>query len=35
MTDYREHMNETLAGRAVARVKKGGARALEAGGLWI
>ncbi len=35
MTDYREHMNENLAGSAVARVKKGGARALKAGGLWI
>ena len=35
MTDYREHMNENLAGSAVARIKKGGARALKAGGLWI
>ena len=35
MTDYREHMNENLACAAVARVKKGGARALKAGGLWI
>ena len=35
MTEYREHMNENLAGSAVARIKKGGARALKAGGLWI
>ncbi|MBP3874991.1 MAG: class I SAM-dependent rRNA methyltransferase [Lachnospiraceae bacterium] len=28
-------MNENLAGSAVARIKKGGARALKAGGLWI
>ena len=27
MTDYREHMNENLAGGAAARIKKGGARA--------
>ena len=35
MTDYREHMNENLAGGAAARIKKGGARAFKAGGLWI
>ncbi len=35
MKDYREGMNENLAGSAVARIKKGGARALKAGGLWI
>lgn len=35
MTDYREHMNENLAGSAAARIKKGGARAFKAGGLWI
>ena len=35
MTDYRKHMNDSLAGGAVARIKKGGARAFKAGGLWI
>ena len=35
MTGYREHMNDNLAGGAVARIKKGGARAFKAGGLWI
>lgn len=35
MTGYREHMNDNLAGSAVARIKKGGARAFKAGGLWI
>ena len=35
MTDYREHMNKNLAGGAAARIKKGGARAFKAGGLWI
>ncbi len=35
MSDYREHMNDNLAGSAVARIKKGGARAFKAGGLWI
>ena len=35
MTDYREHRNESLAGSAVVRIKKGGARAFKAGGLWI
>ena len=28
-------MNENLAGGAAARIKKGGARAFKAGGLWI
>jgi 23S rRNA (cytosine1962-C5)-methyltransferase len=28
-------MNDSLAGGAVARIKKGGARAFKAGGLWI
>jgi 23S rRNA (cytosine1962-C5)-methyltransferase len=28
-------MNENLAGSAVARIRKGGARAFKAGGLWI
>ena len=35
MTDYTEHLHENLAGSAVARIKKGGARAFKAGGLWI
>ena len=35
MTDHRNGMNENLAGSAVARIRKGGARAFKAGGLWI
>ena len=35
MTDHRKGMNENLAGSAVARIRKGGARAFKAGGLWI
>ena len=35
MTDQRNGMNENLAGSAVARIRKGGARAFKAGGLWI
>ena len=35
MTDHRNEMNENLAGSAVARIRKGGARAFKAGGLWI
>ena len=30
MTDYTEHLHENLAGSAVARIKKGGARAFKA-----
>ena len=35
MTDYMENRNEDLSCGAVARVRKGGARAFKAGGLWI
>ena len=35
MTDYMENRNEDLACGAVARIRKGGARAFKAGGLWI
>ena len=35
MTDYRQNLNENLAVDAVARIRKGGARAFKAGGLWI
>ena len=35
MTDYRQNLNENLAVDAVARIRKGGARAFKSGGLWI
>ena len=35
MDDHRNHLYENLARDAVAHVKKGGARALKTGGLWI
>ena len=35
MTDYMENRNEDLACGAVARIRKGGARAFKAGGRWI